>query len=389
MNVRDQLVLYVDDERTNRIVFEQSFGARFRVRTVASAEEALEVFKSEPVAVLLTDQRMPGMTGHDLLVSVKQQYPETVRVVITAYSDIDPILAAVNEGLVARYIVKPWDRAELEQLLQWGIEAFALGRESSELQLRLLQTERLATLGSIAAAMLHDLHQPLNNMTVNANRLQQLAQAATLVGAWARGEPVSLDEAQRAALVELASELPEIAGDLLASCRIMRDLSGDLRQFLRPDRSDKPAATDPLPVVRHALSVCQETAVRARGRLIYEGPTELPKIRIGSSELSQVLINLVANGAQALIARKERGGRVVVRVVVEPERLRFVISDDGPGMPPEILAKVGTPFFSTRAEGTGLGVAQCLRLVGRAGGELGISSTPGSGTTVTFTVPRA
>src|SRR5262249_38676683 len=158
----------------NRIVFEQSFGGRYNVKSLSSAREALELLKSEAAAVLITDQRMPEMSGHELLVQVKHLYPDIVRVVITAYSDLAPNLAAVNEGLVARYIIKPWDRQELEQLLNWSLEAHRMGRESSELQLRLMQTERLVTLGSIAASVLHDLHQPLTNLTVNLDRLTEV-----------------------------------------------------------------------------------------------------------------------------------------------------------------------------------------------------------------------
>ena len=122
--------------------------------------------------MLITDQRMPDMTRPRAAGQGQAALSRRlIRVVITAYSDLDPILAAVNEGLVARYIIKPWDRAEVEQILLWSLEAFTLGRQESALQLRLMQTERLVTLGSMAAAVLHDLHQPLTNLTVNIERL--------------------------------------------------------------------------------------------------------------------------------------------------------------------------------------------------------------------------
>jgi DNA-binding NtrC family response regulator len=171
------LILYVDDERPNRIVFEQSFGSRFHVRSVVDAAAALEVLSQNEVAVVITDMRMPGMSGDELLRIVKERWPGTVRVVITAYSDIEPILIAINEGLVARYVVKPWQRAEVEQLLRWAIEAWSFGRESGALQRRLLETERLATLGSIAGAVVHDLNQPLIGLVMNTDRLTELGSA--------------------------------------------------------------------------------------------------------------------------------------------------------------------------------------------------------------------
>ena len=386
MNAKEHLIVYVDDERPNRIVFEQSFGARFNVRALPSGKAALELLRHETAAALITDQRMPDMSGHDLLVKVKQLYPEMIRVVITAYSDLDPILAAVNEGLVARYIIKPWDRAEVEQILLWSLEAFTLGRQKSALQLRLMQTERLVTLGSMAAAVLHDLHQPLTNLTVNVERLSEHAKTVGKLQAILDGD--ALSKRDRGHLKELTTELPELARDLLMSCQVMTNMTVGLKQFLKAEPRPEPSGIEPVPIIHYAIGVCRETAVRARGRISYEGPSSLPKVLIGSTELTQVLINVVANGAQALLARNKSGGRVVVSAAETGDRVQLTVADNGPGMAAEVLRKVGTPFFSTRPEGTGLGVAQCRRLVEGAGGTFGIHSVEGQGTTVTFTLPK-
>lgn len=389
MNTKEYLIVYVDDERPNRIVFEQSFGNRFQVRALPSAQAALELLRQETTAVLITDQRMPEMSGHELLLRVKQLYPDTIRVVITAYSDLDPILAAVNEGLVARYIIKPWDRAEVEQILLWSLEAFALGRQKSALQLRLMQTERLVTLGSMAAAVLHDLHQPLTNLTVNVDRLNELAKMVARVSHLMELPGAALSKKERNGLQDLVAELPELARDLATSCKVMTEMTVGLKQFLRAEPTPEPVGVDPVPIIQYAIGVCRETSVRARGRLVYEGPPSLPKLRIGSTELTQILINVVANAAQALLARNKSGGRVVVAGGEAGSDVRFTIDDNGPGMTAEVLRKVGTPFFSTRREGTGLGVAQCRRLVEGAGGSFQIESVDGQGTKVTFTIPKA
>jgi signal transduction histidine kinase len=388
VNLKEHLIVYVDDERANRIVFEQSFGNRFNVRALSSAQGALELLRNESAAVVITDQRMPEMSGHELLTRVKQLYPETVRVVITAYSDLDPILAAVNEGLVARYIIKPWDRAEVEQILYWSLEAFSLGRQKSALQLRLMQTERLVTLGSMAAAVLHDLHQPLNNLTVNVERLAELARFADKISPLMELPGAALTKKERTGLGDFVAELPELTRDLLASCKHMSQMTVGLKQFLRAEPQAEPSGVDAVPIIQYAIGVCRETAVRARGRLSYEGPASLPPVRIGSTELTQVLINVVANGAQALLARKAGGGRVAVTAADAGAAVHITVDDNGAGMSPEILRKVGTPFFSTRPEGTGLGVAQCRRLVEGAGGSFRIESVEGQGTTVSFSIPK-
>ena len=382
------LVLYVDDERGNRVVFEQSFGQKFRIKTAAGGAEALELLGKEDVAVLLTDQRMPEMSGDELLRAVKDRHPQVVRVVITAYADVEPILAAINEGLVARYVIKPWDRAELEQLLRWATEAWALGRESAALQRRLLENERLATLGSIVGAVIHDLNQPLIGLVMNGDRLVELADTVPLLKRVLGGEPIGA--AQRRTIDALVEELPEIADELKQSIQHVRNMTGDLGQFLKQQPHHPGSAScDPLAVVRHAIGVCQDIAVRARGSLLYDGPAELPRVRMSATDMTQVMINLVANAAHALVARDRSGGHVTVFARAEDQLVRFEIKDEGVGMTPEVLAKVGTPFFTTRKEGTGLGVAQCHRLIGKAGGTFRIDSQVGVGTIVSFTLPRS
>src|SRR5262249_4776970 len=154
--------------------------------------EALTLIASEPVAVLVTDQRMSGMSGDELLRRVKELSPDTLRMIVTAYSDLEPILSAVNEGLVARYVIKPWDRGELEEILPWAIEAHVAGRQNNALQLRLVQTERLRTLGQVSASVLHDLNQPVMAISMSAEQLNELAKVGPVLGRLASGAAMSL-----------------------------------------------------------------------------------------------------------------------------------------------------------------------------------------------------
>jgi signal transduction histidine kinase len=382
------LILYVDDERPNRIVFEQSLAQDFRIRTAADGKTALEILAETQVAVLVTDMRMPGMTGDELLRIAKDRWPTTIRMVITAYSDIEPILAAINEGLVARYVVKPWELGELVQLLRWAIEAWTFGRDSSALQRRLLETERLATLGSIAGAVIHDLNQPLAGLVINADRLLELSVAAPALRRLLDGHAV--DPADRARVADLADELRELSRDLCQSAVHLREVTAGLNQYLYARTSTTVShATDPMPIIKNAMAVCHDIAIRARGFIAYQGPPALPKVRVAATELTQVLINLVANAAQALVARGESDGKVEVVVRLDDQVVVVQIRDTGIGMTAEVLARVGTPFFTTRRDGIGLGLAQCQRLNGKAGGTFKIDSQSGIGTTVTFTLPIA
>jgi two-component system response regulator PhcR len=382
------LILYVDDDRGNRVVFEQSLSSEFDLVAVSTAAEALDALEHREIAVVVSDMRMPSMSGEELLRIVKERHPQVIRMVVTAYADVDPILRAINEGLVARYIVKPWIRTELVQVLRWAIEAWMFSRDSAALYRRLLETERLATLGSIAGMLVHDLKQPLMSLLVNVEHLRELAGAAPILREALLQAPIA--SAQRSRLLELVDDLDPVTSDLRTSGTHLSELISGLRDLGRPrDPRSALAATDPLPIVRHAMTVCQELAIPARASIGYEGPGELPRVRMPATELTQVLINIVANGAQAVAARGVPHGRVSIVARPDADMLEFQIRDDGVGMAPEVLNRVGTPFFTTRPDGTGLGLAQCQRLIGTAGGRLRIESERGIGTTVTIILPTA
>lgn len=386
-NKTGPLILYVDDERSNRIVFEQSLN-ELNLLTASSGPEALELMGKHEVAVIVTDMRMPQMTGEELLRIVKERHPQTIRMVVTAYSDVDPILRAINEGLVARYIVKPWQRTELIQVLRWACEAWTFGRDSAALHRRLMETERLATLGSIAALLVHDLKQPLMSLLVNIEVLRELAAASATLHAAV--EKASLQATTRKRLLDLVDDLEPVTTDLKTSATHLSELINGLREFGKPrEGGTRTLQTDPLPIVRHAIAVCQELAVTSRGSIGYVGPTKLPLVRMSSTELTQVLINVIANGAQAVAARGAPNGKISINARPEDGMLELQVRDDGVGMASDVLNRAGTPFFTTRTEGTGLGLAQCQRLIGTAGGRFRIESEPGKGTTVTIILPTA
>jgi signal transduction histidine kinase len=390
MDLREHLILYVDDEHANRVVFEQAFGKKLRVLCVGSGAEALEILKRETVAVLVTDQRMPGMSGDELLVEAKAVSPDTLRIVITAYSDLDPILRAVNQGLVVRYLIKPWDRAELDEILRWALEVFVVGRMNSAVQVRLLETERLLTLGQVAASVMHDLEQPLSVVHHNA---QQLAYLDTFVPLLLRlatpgSEAVPLSSREREGLKDLAQEFPEIAKEMTAASNLMLNVVRQMKAFRRNEvRPLDGPSTDPGAVIRLAISMCRAVAMGAGCTVEAEMAVDLPNVAALSAELLQILINLLRNAVQA-VERRGPSGNVKIVAVEEGNDVIFVVRDDGIGIPPDVLSKIGAAFFTTRLEGTGLGVAQVRRLVGGLGGTFRIESVEGKGTEVIFTLPK-
>lgn len=377
-------ILYVDDEWTNRTVFEQNFNDEFSIVTVGSGAEALDVLKKRPVACLVTDQRMPEMSGNELLERAKELHPQTIRVVLTAYSDLDPILKAVNDGLVARYVVKPWVKEDLLKILSWAVEVYSLGQESSDVQLRLLKSERLITLGSMAGSVLHEIRNLLSPAKNNSVYINGIARHAPELKTLLERHGGEMSVEARDQLLDFCDEAAAATADIIEGIAKIEDVLVSYRKVLKENTADGGAA-DPKEAIRYALTLLRSGAVGIE--LAYDGPERLPPVTIGQTELTQILINLGGNAVQAY--PKNARGQIRFVATADEEKVSFAVSDDGPGMPAEVLAKVGQPFFTTKDEGTGLGVSQCQRLIAKAGGKLDIESAPGKGTTVRFTLRRS
>jgi signal transduction histidine kinase/FixJ family two-component response regulator len=141
---REFPVLYVDDEPENLRIFELGFRRDFSVLTAASGEQGLAVLARRPVAVVLSDQKMPGMTGVEFLARARELDPKTIRMLITAYGDAETLSSAINEGCVYRYIAKPWHPEELRLSVKRAIEVYALDRERDQLLRELTTLNRVA-----------------------------------------------------------------------------------------------------------------------------------------------------------------------------------------------------------------------------------------------------
>ena len=126
-------ILYVDDEPQNLYLFKSFFGRDYNIITAASGSEALAALAEQEIKVLLADQRMPGLNGIELLETVAREYPETVRVLVTGYADIDVVIDAINRGAVYRYLSKPWNIEEIKATIRNAIEVYELKRKNQTL----------------------------------------------------------------------------------------------------------------------------------------------------------------------------------------------------------------------------------------------------------------
>ncbi|MDB4956274.1 MAG: two component, sigma54 specific, transcriptional regulator, Fis family [Myxococcales bacterium] len=139
LDVKRYPILVVDDEQDNLDAFRFNFRKTFDILTATSGAEALTILADKACAVVITDQRMPKMTGVELLREVRAKTPETVGIILTAFTDVDVLIEAINLGQVYRYITKPWDAKEVRGVLQYAIERYHLQHENKKLAAQLAE----------------------------------------------------------------------------------------------------------------------------------------------------------------------------------------------------------------------------------------------------------
>jgi two-component system sensor histidine kinase/response regulator len=145
-------ILIVDDEAANLRALERLFREDYEVLTAGSGAEAMDLLREHDVAVLVTDQRMPEMTGIELLMNTISLRPRMVRIILTGYTDVDALVTAINGGQVYKYIIKPWNNEDLKSTVARALEHYEASKESYEFALaneRLVS--RMKEIGQLAA----------------------------------------------------------------------------------------------------------------------------------------------------------------------------------------------------------------------------------------------
>ncbi|MBN9485405.1 MAG: two-component system response regulator [Bacteroidetes bacterium 43-93] len=126
-------ILYVDDEQNNLISFKATFRMKYAVFTAISGEEAIKILDSQPIDIIVTDQRMPNMTGVEFLESILEKHPDPMRILLTGYADLNAVIDAVNKGKIFHYLTKPWNEDELDMTIKRAYDVYKLKKDEKEL----------------------------------------------------------------------------------------------------------------------------------------------------------------------------------------------------------------------------------------------------------------
>ncbi|MDX1904360.1 MAG: response regulator [Thermonemataceae bacterium] len=136
-------ILYVDDEESNLRIFKMAFKRDYNVFTAISGQEAIEVLAKEQVQLIITDQKMPEMSGTEFLEKTLPEFRDVIRIILTGFSDIEAVVRAVNKANIYKYVTKPWDREAFKEIIDEALALYQY-RADKDLKIADLETENQA-----------------------------------------------------------------------------------------------------------------------------------------------------------------------------------------------------------------------------------------------------
>jgi DNA-binding response OmpR family regulator/two-component sensor histidine kinase len=327
----------------------------YRIDMFPNGAEALAAVRQRPPDLLLSDVMMPKMDGFELLKAVRDDDKLTdVRVILlSARAGEESKVEGLNTG-ADDYLVKPFTTAELLARVRAHAE---MSRSRKVAEARLRDAQKLESIGLLAGGVAHDFNNLLVGVIGNASLLRESF------------EPQST-EYQLTEEILLAGEA---AADLT---RQLLAYAGKGHAMIRP--------VDLSTLIREKLNLLR-SSIPKEIELAMELGHPLPAMEGDATQLQQLIMNLVINGAEAI--GDHSAGRIGIRTHAEGREVVLTISDTGSGMTKEVAARVFEPFFTTKFTGRGLGLAAVHGIVRSHRGNIHLSSEPGAGTTFRVAFP--
>lgn len=377
---RSRGILIVDDERPNLTVLRNFLESGYRVYEAMSGKEALEIAKTADLDVVISDQRMPEMTGIELLEELRHLKPDVAGIVLTGFTDPPALISAINRARVFRFLKKPWQPDDILEAVRQASEHVYQGRAIQRLvsmlakrteeldsslatvratQGQLLHLERLGTMGKLAAGVIHDLR----NLMVGLGYVESVLEQ--------RDAPKDLRETVQVGMQGVTN--------LIATLEAMH-------QFARGGSLHlERAKIAPAAVVQDAIAIARMDLNYRMHKVELRVAEGLPLINGDRQKLTQVMVNLVRNALQATAQWKQvsieassRGGQVV-----------FAVEDEGPGISRAQRATLFQPFVSSKDEGMGMGLYMAKLIVDSHQGEIAVLDRPQGGARFEVLLPSA
>ena len=378
-------VLYVDDEEKSLKYFKEIFGERFAVLTASTPQEGMRLLNEnlDSIGLFLTDQRMPGEKGVQLLEKTRQLNPRIMRVLVTAYSDLETAIEAVNTGAIYKYVTKPWDIPQLEVTLKRGLEFFMVQGERDQLMREkisalhsVMMTDRILSLGILAAGLGHHIR----NSMVAVKTFLDLT-------------PKRMEEEQ----VDLNSlRNPDFWKDYYQKVQSQMDkvvsLLGDLWETsgkLPAPFKDKIELGQ---VVKDALEAVRGEMEGRKIQVESDIPAGVPEMTVDKAKFQRLFELLLRDEAASLPSgSKVRLSASFIGAKEGPGEIRIELEDNGPGLSEDGLRSLFDPFFSRSGSPQEFGIflMSCYFITYHHGGRITVKNREGGGALFTLNFPLA
>ena len=369
-------ILYVDDEERSLKQFTKAYEKTFRILTAKNVMDALTLFEEHrrDIGVLITDQRMPGEQGVQLLEKVRLLQPRVVRILTTAYSDLDAAVEAVNAGAIYRYIHKPWDPAELELTLRRAMEFFIvqferdqLLREKLSVLHKMMITDRVISLGVLAAGIGHHVR----NSLVAVRTFLDLAPSKL------NEENLNLDELRNPNFwIDFYQHVLSQVNRITALLNTLETAP----TFAGGPFTDRVKLRDVVSVAADRVSArLAEKEIVLNGKI----PDDMPELTVDSKKFARLFealfedeITILPQGAQIDITAK-----ALSLPESEEKWVQIEIRDNGPGLPENSIRAIFDPFFirADQPKEFGLNLMTCYFITYHHGGDIAVENHPGTG----------
>ncbi len=385
----DRNLLIIDDETDILKALRRQFRHHYNIYIANSAAEGYAIMTQTPIHVIISDQRMPGMSGVEFFDRTRNEFPDAIRLLLTGYADIQSVIAAINEGNVFRYIAKPWDPEELDTIVREAFTKYTMIVENRRLVLQLKEAnqslearvqERTAELNAANAALLrlnaekdafmgmvaHDLRGPIGSIQMSAEFLRDLAP----------------DQPEH---TEFIGMIEETARNAIYLINDLLDIAAIEAGHLVIERQP----VDIQGLIARVSHLNRFVAVHKAIGFLTEVEALLPKVQVDPRRLEQVLNNLLSNAFKYSHANST----VRLRVWRHEHDLLLSVSDEGQGIAPDEIDKLFKSFHRTSTRptaaenSTGLGLAICKRIIELHGGEISVQSVLTKGSTFTIRLP--
>jgi len=382
-NYRKFSLMYVDDEVQTASNFKAYFSDTFDVVVATSGEEAWSLFSEnkDRFGIVMTDQRMPNSSGVELLEKVRAARPRVLRILATAYSDLDAAIAAVNSGAIYKYVTKPWDPPIMEMTLKRGMEFFLVQRELDSLMKekmsalqRLMMTDRLLSLGVFAAGLNHHLRNSLTAVKTFLDLAPFQLQSENVDINNLRNpnywrdfyETVQLQMGKVVGLLQNINEIPEPVGVPVADSVAVNELI-------------------------QAASQCYGAALQEKNIELQIHAGAIPEIPANRLLLEKGINLLIADES----ANVPASGRITITTSATTDDkgrpgVTIDVSDNGPGITATNLNCIFDPFFVRRSDPKeyGLNLLTCFFVIYHHNGTMTVDRSAEGGAHFQIFLPQ-